>query len=466
MNKFLKRTLALISIVFSFFCITPAPRVFSDGFISDSMEVSIGRQYDDEIIRQNGGIWQNPEVQNYVEEIGQRLAEVSERTNIPYHFTVLNSGDFNAHSLPGGYVYINRGALTNLQNESQLACVLGHEIAHISKRHGIKMLEQNFAFDFILSIIGWVGGSESQDDAKRIQDITQAGSFLFQLAQLGYGREKELEADRLGAEYAAKIGYDPAAMFELLKMLEEKEGAGQPEFMEIFQTHPAPSKRIEHIQAYLNELYPSGTAAASKDKTYTQRYASKLEMSGDKNSAFYYYDLGNRFEEKEMLDIALVEFRQALNYSPDFADGYDALGRILLKQSRYDEAILQFKNAIKQDKQALYYNDLGSVYYYKGDFEKAIFYFEEAVKIYPEYSLAIANMAENYRCKGDYVKATGLSEKAVRLDPDNFFAHLILANIYETRSWKEDAAREYRILLNSDNYRAIAEERLKIPEEI
>lgn len=454
----MKRLFALFFIPFFLGLIVDSSH--AKGLVSDKMEVSVGSSYHRKMIEDNGGEWYNPAVSTHVKEMGQRIVSVSDRTNIPYQFTLVNNDAFNATSLPGGYIYINRGAIMRLKNDAQLAALLGHEVAHVAKRHCASLLEQEMGLNMLLGVVGWIADQKSDDDRKKIQSITKVGTTVFRVAQLGYGREKELEADQYGAEYAARAGYDPGGMLQLLRILQQKEGSGSSEFTEIFQSHPAPSKRIAKIEEYLNEAYASSDAAGYKGNYFPEEYTTTIVTTPQGDQAYAHYELGRKFAQKGVYDLAILKFQQALESDPKFADAYDALGTVLLKQGYYDEAIEDFNKAIRYGQKALYYNNLGAAYYYKEEFDNAISCFERAVEISPTYSQAYANMAENYRCKKEYVKATGFAEKAVRLESDNFFAHSVLALIYEERGWIDDAAREYQVLLESPEYQKSAREKL------
>lgn len=436
------------------------PHVFAKGFISDSMEISIGQQYHYEIVQKNGGEWYNPQVLSHVQQVGQRIVSVCGRTNIPYRFTLVNNSNFNASSLPGGYIYISRGAITRLENDAQLACLLGHEVAHVSRRHCASMVEQQMGMNMILGVVGMIAGSQSDDDKQKIQAITSVGSVVFQVAQNGYGRAKELEADTYGAQYAAAAGYDPGGMLQLLYKLQEQEGRSNYAFGDILSTHPSPSKRIENIKQYLAEAYASPSVADYKDHFYPQEYTEEVAQTPQNDRAYEYYSLGIKFADKGIYDLAAVKFHQALECDPAFADAHDALGTVLLQQGRYDDAINHYNQAIKYGQKAIYYNNLGSAYYYRKEFRNAIKCLEEALRIYPDYAQAYANMAASYRGLGDYTTATGCAEKAVRLAPDNYFARRILAAIYEERGWTQDAIREYQVLLESPEFKKIAQEKL------
>lgn len=152
----------------------------------------------------------NPALQAYVDEVGQRLARQSPRADLPWHFTVVDSADVNAFSVPGGDVYVTRGMLAYLNSEAELAAVIGHEIGHVSARDGVRLHGVPAAAG-LGSVLA--PETESLADAPRLRALSQAWTA-------GYGRERELEADRLAAGYLARAGYRPQAVTEVIGALE------------------------------------------------------------------------------------------------------------------------------------------------------------------------------------------------------------------------------------------------------
>lgn len=181
----------------------------------------------------------------YVEWIGRRVAFASDRIDLPYSFKILDRKDLNALSLPGGPVYITK-ALVDKLNEDELAAVLGHEIAHITARHGVKKLQAYKLYTLLT--IALMTRKETRGAAKF---TAQALNIL----SLGYSQEDELQADRLGATYAYKAGFDPWASLTVLKKLqEEKKKKGVSSSW--LSTHPLTSERISALKEYLKTLSP------------------------------------------------------------------------------------------------------------------------------------------------------------------------------------------------------------------
>ncbi|SVB90538.1 uncharacterized protein METZ01_LOCUS243392, partial [marine metagenome] len=186
----------------AFFFVLPA---FSVPFISKQKEIEMGRSADKEVTT-HFGIYQNKALQLYVNEIGQKL--VSGLTNKEfnrYYFKLVDSSEINAFALPGGYIYVTIGLLAVLNDESELASVLGHEIAHVTLHHGAKLMVRSIGAQ-ILSIGGAIANPKNADKWLAIS------SALFQQINLGYGRNAELESDSQGMLNSVEVGYHPFSM--------------------------------------------------------------------------------------------------------------------------------------------------------------------------------------------------------------------------------------------------------------
>lgn len=228
--------------------------------LSESDELALGRKTNEAVLKQYT-IYDNPVLQNYVQNIGARLAAKSHRANLNYQFTVLDSKEVNAFALPGGYVYITRGLMAYLNSEAELAAVLGHEIGHVTARHSVR---QHSATQ--LTNIGAVLTSIF------IPGMTQASNQLVQFAGgallKGYGRSHELEADRLGAEYLARTNYDPEAMLDVISVLKNQElfekaqakaeGRDPRTYHGVFSTHPDNDTRLQEVVATAKTLSEAG----------------------------------------------------------------------------------------------------------------------------------------------------------------------------------------------------------------
>ncbi len=217
-------------------------------------ERRIGQEADRQIIAQYG-LYDDPALAAYVDSLGQVILAHShlrrpntpkEFRETPFVFRVLDSPVVNAFALPGGYVYVTRGLLAHLNNEAQLAVVLGHEIGHVAARHASQR-----AFELQLGQVALLGGAVLGQEVLGLPggDVLQLGGAVAQLLFLKYSRDDERESDRLGVEYAVRAGYDAAeaaAFFQSLKRLGEQSGASLPSFL---STHPDPGEREQSIRA-------------------------------------------------------------------------------------------------------------------------------------------------------------------------------------------------------------------------
>lgn len=210
----------------------------------------MGHDAHPDVIKQYG-LYDDPALQSYVQSIGHSLAAVSHRPDLAYHFTVVDSPMVNAFALPGGYVYLTRGLMAYLNSDAELAAVLGHEIGHVTARHSVRQISAARAAQIGYSI-GSILVPELQNQAAE-SIFNSLGSAILS----GYGREDELEADRLGSEYLARDGYDPKAMIRVLeilkgqeefeKQLAAEEGREPQIYHGVFASHPDNDTRLQQV---------------------------------------------------------------------------------------------------------------------------------------------------------------------------------------------------------------------------
>lgn len=199
--------------------------------ISDSQEVKIGKQINQQLVREEIRLYRNPEITRYVDEIGQRLEQQSKRPDIPYTFQVVDDQGINAFATMGGFVYINKGLIAAADNEAELAGVISHEIAHITKRHAIQQMRQTAIARGLATAAGL-----------NTNTLVNIGVDL--ALRRPNSRQDELEADQLGLKTLEKAGYAPAGMVSFMEKL-LKQGGSVPTFL---STHPATSDRIAALK--------------------------------------------------------------------------------------------------------------------------------------------------------------------------------------------------------------------------
>jgi predicted Zn-dependent protease len=233
------------------------------------------------------GLYNNPAMTNYVNLVGDTVAQFGARNNVQYHFAILDTDIINAFAMPGGYVFITRGSLANISNESELAGVLAHEVAHVDGRHlektirdkKIKGLIVQTGADVGASQVGGVAGfAAGMVDQFAVQAVT---SLLTQ----SYGPDKEREADKLGTELAARAGYDPAGLRNFLAdMAAAADNPANKQATALYngKTHPPLKERVAKLSA-LTETYPTGGQLLAS--RYRQSVSFGTESSSGSKSA-------------------------------------------------------------------------------------------------------------------------------------------------------------------------------------
>jgi predicted Zn-dependent protease len=233
--------------------------------MSEAQEIQIGQQQDVEV-RREMGVYNDRALQEYVSTLGMKLAQVSERPNLPWHFTVVDVPAINAFALPGGYIYITRGILPFLDDEAQLAGVLGHEIGHVTARHAAQQYSRATGAQ-----LGLILGSILVPQTRPFAQLGESGlGLLF----LKYGRDDEEQADTLGVKYAASAGWDPAGVPQMLTTLarieEASDNKGVPNWL---STHPAPVDRVQKVQAAVQQAEAGAGRFTTDRDAYLRRIA-------------------------------------------------------------------------------------------------------------------------------------------------------------------------------------------------
>ena len=264
-------------------------------FMSEASEIKLGKQMHVQITR-TMGVYDDYGLQQYVQQLGEKLAKVSERPDLEWKFTVLDTDDVNAFATPGGFVYISRGILPYLANEAQLAAVLGHEIAHITARHSVERQGQSTIAGVLSAAAAVFTGQPALGELTSI-----AGAAVIS----GYGREAELEADSLGARYLAKTGYKPEAMIEVVSILKDQEQferdraraeGRQPRIYHgVFASHPDNDRRFQEAVASAGKVEGTATGQAEERDRYLRAinglaFGSSRRQGMVRDNRFYHAD--------------------------------------------------------------------------------------------------------------------------------------------------------------------------------
>ena len=219
----------------------------SINFFSLEKEIQMGRQLAAEVEKQVKLV-NDPTISEYVNRVGQNIVRNSD-AKVPFTIKVVESDEINAFALPGGFFYVNTALILAADDESELAAVMAHEIAHVAARHGTKQASKAELINFAtlpLIFMGGVGGFALQ----------QAAGFLIPMQFLQFSRSDEAEADYLGLQYLYKTGYDPGAMVTFFEKLQAKESARPGSVSKMFSTHPPTADRIDATKKNIELILP------------------------------------------------------------------------------------------------------------------------------------------------------------------------------------------------------------------
>ncbi|MCS6816656.1 MAG: M48 family metallopeptidase [Blastocatellia bacterium] len=223
----------------------------NEGLYPERDEIRLGQELHKQLQKEQK-IVQDPLLARYVQQLGEKLARLSKRPDLDYHFFIIEDPTVNAFALPGGYVYVHTGLLAAVADESELASVLGHEIGHVVARHGLKNFKRAQRYQFLVGLINLgIGAIGGESTAARI------GQTASQLLAAGiftkHSRDAEREADFLGLHNMYAAGYDPRGMVSMFEKLEQISRRNPDLLGAVFRTHPPASERIRNTQAEITD---------------------------------------------------------------------------------------------------------------------------------------------------------------------------------------------------------------------
>jgi Zn-dependent protease with chaperone function len=248
-----------------------APREIKPGFnlFSRDQDIQLGREAQQQVEKEVPVVHNAPELENYISQLGMKLAKVSQAPDYPYNFHIVADKNINAFALPGGPVYVHTATIAAADNEAQLAGVLAHEISHVALRHSTNQASKAYAWQIPLAIAGGAAG----------------GSLLGQLAQLGiglgvnsvllkYSRDAEHDADIVGAQTMARAGYDPVEMARFFEKLKSQGGGGSA--LQFLSDHPDPGNRVQYVEAEVKTFPPRQYTKGSPDFARYRQMAAQI----------------------------------------------------------------------------------------------------------------------------------------------------------------------------------------------
>ncbi len=360
--------------------------------VGEQWELNVGRQQYAPLRQMQGGDFTlEPELVEYVQGVGQRLAAVSDR-ELPYEFNIINDSTPNAWALPGGKISINRGLLTEMQTEAELAAVLGHEIIHSAARHGAQGQSRAVLLKGAV-MTGGIAAGMATDDQRYTQVAVMGGMLGAQLINQRYSREAEREADAFGMRYMHRAGYNPRGAVDLQEtFVRLSEGRRAGAFDALFSSHPPSRERIENNRRLLAELgdqgeigreryqrmiariqrlqpaykaYDEGRAALTEGDSATALKKAELALAIDSRAASFHSLRGDALAERGEFGRAEQAYMQALERDAGWFYHHLRLGMARMDLDRAAQAKRNLENSIELLPTA-------SGHYYLGNAERAL----------------------------------------------------------------------------------------------
>ncbi len=313
-------------------------------FVSESSEIQMGTENYLPMQQSQGGEYDiDPALTEYVSGVGNRLAAVSDR-KLPYEFVVLNNSVPNAWALPGGKIAVNRGLLTELQSEAELAAVLGHEIVHAAARHSAKRMERSTLLQGVIAATTVV-----TNDSDYGNFAVGGASIGAQLLNQSYGRGAELESDKYGMLYMSRAGYDPQGAVDLQKtFVRLNDGKSADWLTGLFASHPPSEERVRENVRMAASLPPGG-------ETGKDRFRTAMGKTITAKSAYDAYDEGRKALADKKPDLAIEEANKAIAMLPEESHFYSLRGDARFVKKQHDMALTNFDSAIRRRDNFFYY---------------------------------------------------------------------------------------------------------------
>jgi len=273
--------------------------------ISEQQEVEMGKQYYPLATQLSEGETPHPDVQRLVRRVGMKMAQLSERPDLPWEFNVVDDNTPNAYALPGGKITITRGLISKLDSEDQLAAVLGHEIGHVTARHAVVSASRDQLLGLALGVGGAVLQSEEVAGAGAIELAGQVGAALLTTK---YSRDQERQADELGMKYMVAASYNPEAFVETMRVLASASQREPGQFETLFSSHPMTSERIATAEQRLSAGFAPETR---KRPRAIQAFSRAVGPLKEEAPAFALADEGKALTRQRQIGPAAEKFERA-----------------------------------------------------------------------------------------------------------------------------------------------------------
>ena len=373
--------------------------------ISESQEILMGQRNFGPYVQQFNALYQNDAIQDYVERVGNKLAQVSHRPNMPFEFVVVNSSIVNAWAIPGGKIAVTRGLLSKMKNEAELAAVLGHEIGHVAAKHTVRRMQTAILWSALLMTSDIILTRQSEHYREHRPLYTTAGMLGLQLGLASYSRDHESQSDGLGVEYMMKAGFHPSGMVDLQQILMDMDKEKSYITADLFRSHPHSYDR--YVKA--KEAVAKNAALIGKknfimnEKDFTDVVVDVLQKE---KSAYDTYDKATELAAKGQWRGAIAQYRDAINLKPTEALFHADLGNafVMLFEDREADRELQKASELYPDffKPRFY---MGRLYFLQKNFGNSLYHLEEADKLIPQVPIVRYMLAVCHQIMGNTNRA-------------------------------------------------------------
>ncbi|NPA53722.1 MAG: M48 family metalloprotease [Aquificae bacterium] len=385
-------------------------------------EIKIGKMYVPLAIEQNHGRYPDKEVQEYVSQIGERIAKVVPR-KLDYQFYVVNTSAINAFALPGGFIFVNRGLILALNKENELAGVIAHELGHVNARHHARFLEKMYGLSFLYNIAAIFISQTRYADL-----LLQFSKIGAQLLSLKWSRDHEKEADILGIRFAYEAGYDPRGLLDTFKIFESLQKTEAPEWL---LTHPLPKTRYKYVQELISKY--DLTKPLIVDTPRFQEIKRKL-LATKKSYDLYDKAIKILSQKKPNLYEAFDLLTESIRLYPNNNASLTARASIYVEKKEFRKAAEDAIKAAKLDD--LYFSPhfiAGYALFELRNYEESVKYLERAKELIPSFPDTYYYLGRIYEALGKYKEAAMYYRQALKLTDGR-------------RGWERDAARRLRRL--------------------
>lgn len=359
--------------------------------ITEDEDVRISRQFRREA-RKKLKLVNHPEVERYVNQVGQRIISVMGPQPFDYRFFVVENSQLNAFAVPGGSIYVHTGLMERISSTDELAGVLGHEIVHVKARHIARISGPDPAS--LLALLGvFLAGSGAQAQA-----VGALGQALAVTRQLSYNRQLEQEADALGVRYMAEAGYNPRAALAFLKLIDQERMLNPVDLPPYLMTHPLTQERITGVEAVIHSLGLERPRLEYSDPIKRVQTILRLERHDS--------------------DAVINDYERLLNQYPGSAETVHLLGFAYHYKGRWAEARENYERTrVLNPKSPGVDRDLGRLYTQIGEFRLAHEAFERSLSAEPKEPLNYLFLGELFEKESNFREAVGAYLRAHNLSP-------------------------------------------------